>query len=99
MSSSYAEKLKEIREAEGLTQVQLSKEIDIPVGTIRNYETGFREVGLSVISKFTNHSRFKKYTTWLMNGETNEAAGQISPTLSPDGQAGTSRHRSEMKAG
>lgn len=99
MSSEYAEKLKEIREAEGLSQVQLSKEIGIPVGTIRNYETGQKDVGLLTVSKFTKHPRFKKYTTWLMNGDTNEAAGQISPSLSPDGQDSTSFRRNAKRAG
>lgn len=28
------------------------------------------------------HPQLKKYTTWLMSDETNEAAGQISPSLS-----------------
>lgn len=99
MSSHYAKKLKEIREAEGLSQVQLSAEIDVPVGSIRNYETGYRDVGLSIVSKFTSHPRFEKYTLWLMTDKTNEAAGQVSPPLSPNGLENTFSHRKVTKAG
>ncbi|HBC7417590.1 TPA: helix-turn-helix transcriptional regulator [Serratia marcescens] len=99
MSSSHAQKLREIRKAEGLTQAEFSKMLSIALSTVKNYERGGQEVGLSVVDKVANHSRFKKYTTWLMNGDTNEAAGQVSPSLSPDGSEGTSSRRKIMKAG
>lgn len=99
MSSTHAQRLREIRKAESLTQAEFSKLVGIALSTVKNYERGGQEVGLSIIDKVTNTPRLEKYTMWLMNGKTNEAAGQISPALSPDGQAGTSRHRSEMKAG
>ncbi|EJZ7018027.1 helix-turn-helix domain-containing protein [Salmonella enterica] len=101
MSNGFGEKLKAIREAEGLTQLQLSKEIDISMGSISNYESGFRDAGISIIAKFTNHPRFEKYTLWLMSeeGKTNEVAGQVSPALSPDGQDSTSSRRNAKKAG
>lgn len=100
MSTAIGEKIREIREAEGLTRKQFFELTGVPETAQKNYERGITEkIGIDTVMKITNHPRFKKYTTWLLNGETNEAAGQISPTLSPDGQAGTSRHRNEMKAG
>ncbi|MGQ8702859.1 helix-turn-helix transcriptional regulator [Serratia marcescens] len=89
MSSSHAEKLKVIRKAEGLTQVAFAEEVGLALSTVRNYETGQREVGLSIVDKVVNHPRFEKYMMWLMSDKTSEAAGQISPTLSPDGQDDT----------
>ncbi len=101
MSNDFGKKLKAIREAEGLTQSQLSKEIGISVGSVSNYESGFREAGLSIIFKFTNHPRFKKYTMWLMSedDETYSEAEQISPALSPNGQNSTSSRQKRKKAG
>ncbi|WP_075686630.1 helix-turn-helix domain-containing protein [Serratia marcescens] len=99
MSSSYAEKLKLIRKAEGMTQAAFSKELGLGLSTVKNYEVGHREAGLSIIDKVTNHPRFEKYTMWLMNGKTSEAAGQISPSLSPDGHDDTSDHQKGQKAG
>ena len=100
MSNAIGKKIREIREAEGLTRTQFFELTGILETAQKSYETGKREnIGIDTVMKITNHPRFKKYTTWLLNGETNEAAGQISPTLSPDGQAGTSRHRGEIKAG
>lgn len=101
MSSSYPEKLTQIRKAEGLTQAKLAEETGISLSAIKNYETGQKDVGLSIVTKFTNHPRFEKYTLWLMSedGKTNEAAGQISPVLSPNGQDSTSSRRNAKRAG
>ncbi|EOU0158476.1 transcriptional regulator, partial [Escherichia coli] len=43
--------------------------------------------------------RFFKYMNWLMTGKTNEAAGQISPSLSPDGPENTSSSQKPRKTG
>ncbi|AHM71670.2 helix-turn-helix domain-containing protein [Yersinia hibernica] len=99
MSSSHAEKLKLIRKAEGLTQVAFAKELGLGLSTVRNYESGQREVGLSIVDKVINHPRFEKYMMWLMSNKTSEAAGQISPALSPDGRDSTSDHQNDQKAG
>lgn len=100
MAISIGEKIRAIRDFEGLTRKQFFELTGVPETAQKSYETGRREnIGIDTVMKITSHSRFKKYTTWLLNGETNEAAGQISPPLSPDGQASTSSHRNEMKAG
>lgn len=83
MSTNYGKKLRLIRIEEGLTQMQMRDLTGISLGSIKGYETG-REVGLSIIDRIINHSRFQKYTLWLMTGETIEKAGQIAPKGAED---------------
>ncbi|EIF0101509.1 helix-turn-helix transcriptional regulator [Salmonella enterica] len=99
MSSDYEKKLKEIRVSEGLTQAEFADITGVNIGTIKNYESGNREVGLSVVDRVIKSRDFEKYTIWLMTGKTNEAAGQISPSLSPDGQEHTSPSQTSRKTG
>lgn len=99
MSSGYGEKLKEVRNAEGLTQPALAQLTGVSLGAIRNYETGQREVGLNVLDKIIKHERFKKYALWLMTDQVAPESGQISPALSPDGSHKTSGHLKHKKAG
>ncbi|TXE33501.1 helix-turn-helix transcriptional regulator [Serratia marcescens] len=99
MSSDHAKKLKLIRKAEGLTQAAFSEMLGIGLSTVKNYEGGRREVGLSIIDKVTNHPQFEKYMMWLMSNKTSEVAGQISPTLSPDGYDDTSSGQKDQRAG
>ncbi|ELS2206776.1 helix-turn-helix transcriptional regulator [Salmonella enterica] len=100
MSNTIGKKIRAIREAEGLTRTQFFELTGILETVQKSYETGKREnIGIETVMKITNHPRFKKYTTWLMNGDTDEAAGQISPALSPDGQDSTSSRRNTKKAG
>ncbi|ELE1936252.1 helix-turn-helix transcriptional regulator [Salmonella enterica] len=100
MSTSIGKKIREIRESEGLTRTQFFELTGIPETTQKEYELGRREnIGIDTVMKITNHPHFKKYTTWLMNGDTDEASGQISPSLSPDGQDSTSSRRNTKKAG
>ncbi|MBY4841006.1 helix-turn-helix domain-containing protein [Pantoea sp. NPDC088449] len=83
MSTAYGKKLRLIRIAEGLTQMQLRDLTGIGLSTIKNYETG-REVGLSIIEKMCAHPRFQKYVLWLMTGETAIRAGQVAPKGAED---------------
>ncbi|EHI7916159.1 helix-turn-helix transcriptional regulator [Salmonella enterica] len=99
MSIEISNKLKAIRESEGLSQAKFANLIGIAVGTIKQYETGVRGVGTEVLLKVTRHPRLEKYTMWLMSDKTNEAAGQISPSLSPDGQERTSPSQKFRKTG
>ncbi|WP_183130072.1 helix-turn-helix domain-containing protein [Serratia plymuthica] len=97
---SVGKKIRDLREAEGLTRLQFAELTGIPEGTQKYYETGRREsIGSDVIMKITQHPRFEKYTLWLMTGKTSEVAGQISPALSPDGQDSTSNRQSGQKVG
>lgn len=89
MSSEYEKKLRQIRIAEGLSQAAFARLTGINIGTIKNYEGGKRGVGLSVVEQILHTRDFKKYTLWLLTNETCEQAGQIAPSLSPDGQENT----------
>ncbi|ECZ8028425.1 helix-turn-helix transcriptional regulator [Salmonella enterica] len=99
MPIEISNKLKAIRESEGLSQAKFADLIGIAVGTVKQYETGIRGVGTEVLLKVTMHPQLKKYTTWLMSDETNEAAGQISPSLSPNGCDVTFRSQRPRKTG
>ncbi|EDY7933653.1 helix-turn-helix transcriptional regulator, partial [Salmonella enterica] len=68
MSSDYEKKLKEIRVSEGLTQAEFADITGVNIGTIKNYESGNREVGLSVVDRVIKSRDFEKYTIWLMTG-------------------------------
>lgn len=102
MSTDIGKKIRAIRDAEGLTREEFGEMLDIPAGSIKRYETGrIEKIGGIVLLKIANHPQFEKYTMWLMSeeGKTNEAAGQVSPALSPDGSESTSKHRKITKAG
>ncbi len=98
-SSDYGTKLRAMRIAEGMTQQQLSDLSGIGLGTIKNYETGQKMAGIKVIEQILALPNFEKYALWLMTGKSSEAAGQISPSLSPDGHDDTSDHQKGQKAG
>ncbi|ELM3527141.1 helix-turn-helix transcriptional regulator [Salmonella enterica] len=97
---SIGKKIRLIREAEGLTREQFCDLLEIPVGTLRRYETEkIGSVGGDVLVKIVSHPQFFKYMNWLMTGKTNEPAGQISPSLSPDGHVKTSHSHQYRKTG
>ena len=89
------EKLKAIRKAEGLTQAKFSEISGIALGTVKNYESGHKDPGLSIVMRVTNTPLFKKYTLWLMTGDTSPQAGQIAPALAHIGQKPTESDHSE----
>ncbi|EDU3838413.1 helix-turn-helix transcriptional regulator [Salmonella enterica] len=99
MSSELGEKLKAIRESEGLSQAKFANLTGISISTIKKYEVGILEPGGITLIKITKHPQFKKYTTWLMSDEINERAGQISPSLSPNGCDVTFRSQRPRKTG
>jgi transcriptional regulator with XRE-family HTH domain len=49
----FAEKLRRLREAAGLTQSGLAERAGLPIGSIRNYEQGQREPLWRVLFKIT----------------------------------------------
>lgn len=81
----YERKLRDIRKAEGLTQQSFSDVIGVALSTVKNYESGQKKAGLSMIDRLLQVDNFQKYTLWLMIGKTSESAGQISPALSHSG--------------
>jgi len=69
----------------GLTQQSFSDVIGVALSTVKNYESGQKRAGLSMIDRLLKVDNFQKYTLWLMTGKTSESAGQISPALSHSG--------------
>ncbi|MEX9845388.1 helix-turn-helix domain-containing protein [Providencia rettgeri] len=99
MSIDYSQKLLAIRKAEKLTQQQFADLTGISLSSIKKYETGHQPAGASTMEAVINNQQFKKYTLWLAIGETSESIGQVSPTLSPNGQDNKSLSQSERKTG
>lgn len=75
-------KIKAVRIAEGLSQPQMSQLIDIPIGSLRNYEQGRKELKADNLIKITQHERFDKYAYWLTTDKTLPESGQIAPDFS-----------------
>ncbi|RTP98364.1 XRE family transcriptional regulator [Enterobacter sp. WCHEn045836] len=99
MSRNYAEKLRLIRKAEGLTQATFAELTGISISTIKSYETGHQTARAETVEKVISTQPFEKYTLWLMTDKTAPIAGQVSPTLSPDGHDNTTSPRSTRKTG
>ncbi|HEP0386742.1 helix-turn-helix domain-containing protein [Serratia marcescens] len=100
MSSELGEKIRSIREAEGLTRDEFEQLTGVPAGNTKRYETGrIKSIGSDFLMKITQHPRFEKYTLWLMTGKEMPEAGQISPALSPDGQNSILNRQSGQKVG
>ena len=83
------ERIRHVREAEGLSQEDFAIEIGMKYQTLRKYETGrTTSIGSEQLGKITTHPRFERYTLWLMTGKTAPGAGQISPELLKDKNIG-----------
>ncbi len=77
------QKLKEVRQAERLTQGEICELAGISLPTWKGYEYGKSKAISSIeLLKVTMHPRFKKYALWLVTDETAPECGQISPVLS-----------------
>ncbi len=83
--SSLGEKIRKIREAEGINRRDLSIMLNIPYSSLNNYEAGRIQVTENIMVRITNHPLFKKYTLWLMTGDIAPSAGQIEPALTHSG--------------
>ncbi|BBG60516.1 helix-turn-helix domain-containing protein [Providencia rustigianii] len=99
MSRDYGQKLRKIRLHEGLTQKAMSDLTGITISAIKGYETQGAKVGISIIERVLEVEKFQKYMMWLMTNKTNEALGQVSPTLSPDGHEKAMSSLSGRKTG
>ncbi|HEJ9057254.1 TPA: helix-turn-helix transcriptional regulator [Serratia fonticola] len=100
MSTNIGSKIREIREAEGLSREDFSALTGVPAGNLKRYETDrIKSIGSDFLLKITQHDKFKKYTMWLMTGDIAPEIGQISPALSPDGSESISSPQKGQKAG
>ncbi|EDR5174855.1 helix-turn-helix transcriptional regulator [Salmonella enterica] len=84
-SIDYSKKLRQIREAEGLTQKQFAELTGLAVSTVRSYEGIGQTARAAIVEKVIQVDRFEKYMFWLMKNKTLPSAGQIAPALSLDG--------------
>lgn len=89
MSTSLGEKIRILREAEGLTREEFEEMTGVPAGNTKRYETGrTKSIGSDFLIKITQHVRFQKYTLWLMSDLTAPEAGQIAPEIKEDKKTG-----------
>ncbi|AYX99373.1 TPA: helix-turn-helix domain-containing protein [Klebsiella aerogenes] len=93
------QKLKALRKAEGLTQKSFCEACGLALGTVKNYEGGYKSPGIQVLMQVTNTARFQKYTLWLMTDKTAPQAGQIAPAFAHIGQEPTEPDHSEKQIG
>ncbi|EDT2969344.1 helix-turn-helix transcriptional regulator [Salmonella enterica subsp. enterica] len=84
-SIDYSKKLRQIREAEGLTQKQFAELTGLAVSTVRSYEGVGQTARAAIVEKVIQVDRFEKYMFWLMKDKTLPSAGQVAPALSLDG--------------
>lgn len=83
--SSLGEKLRLIREAEGLSRREMEEVTGVSQNNLKNYEILGRMIPGETLLLILNHPRFRKYSDWVMFNQTNAATGQIAPPLSLDG--------------
>jgi len=93
------EKVKAIRAAEKITQINFCEITGIPLSSLKNYEGGHSEPSLTNMLMITSKPRFEKYTLWLMTDKTAPEAGQISPVVAHSGQDETTSSHSGRKTG
>lgn len=83
--SELGEKLRLIREAEGLSRRAMEEVTGVSQNNLKNYEILGRMIPGETLLLILNHPRFRKYSDWVMFNQTNAATGQIAPPLSHDG--------------
>ncbi|EFA4347640.1 helix-turn-helix transcriptional regulator [Escherichia coli] len=83
--SELGEKLRLIREAEGLSRREMEEVTGVSQNNLKNYELLGRMIPGETLLLILNHPRFRKYSDWLMFNQTNAVTGQIAPALSLDG--------------
>ncbi|MFP1452111.1 helix-turn-helix domain-containing protein [Escherichia coli] len=68
--NAIGEKIRVIRESEDLTREEFCGLIDVPIGTLRRYETGrIENIGGEVLIKIVNHPRFFKVHELAYDGK------------------------------
>ena len=83
------ERIRPIREAEGMSRDEFVRETGLKFSSLVNYENGRNSsIGSEQLSKITTHPRFKKYALWLVTGDTLPESGQISPDIEKERDTG-----------
>lgn len=83
--ASIGEKIRLMREAEGLSRREMGLLTGLSPNNIKNYELLGRQIPAETLITILNIERFNKYSDWLIFDRTNPSVGQISPALSLNG--------------
>lgn len=76
------EKIKAIREAEGLTQREFADLTGISFSTVSKIDCGAKkDLKVDTLLKVASVEQFQKYSLWLLTDQANPAGGQISPAI------------------
>ncbi|OIN08163.1 helix-turn-helix domain-containing protein [Oceanisphaera psychrotolerans] len=78
-TSLVGKKIRQIREAMGLSRPKFAELLQVPPTTLKNYELGYREVGGAFLVALAQHAELHKYTLWLLSDKTIESVGQVRP--------------------
>lgn len=73
------QKIKLIREFEGIKRSDFCQAIDMKVDSLKTYEVKERNIGFDNLSKILSHPKLEKYSLWLITGRVAPEAGQIAP--------------------
>lgn len=73
------ERIRQIREHEGLSRPQFAQETGIPAKTWQNVENGLQKANEDHLQAIAQ--RWPEYAYWLMTGKTQPEAGNVSPEL------------------
>ncbi|ECK8241757.1 transcriptional regulator [Salmonella enterica subsp. enterica] len=76
----YGKKIREIKEAEQLTDREMAGLLGIDPGDLQDCEDG-RLISLAIINRLTHSERCMKYALWLMTDRILPATGQVSPGI------------------
>lgn len=80
MSNNIGKRIREIREAEGLSRDDFCSIIGLKVNTLTQIETGRTKSPASEAPQAVCVA-FPQYTLWLMTEQVNPEGGQISPEI------------------
>jgi putative transcriptional regulator len=78
-TSLVGKKIRQIREAMGLSRPKFAELLQVPPTTLKNYELGYREVGGAFLVALAQHPELHRYTLWLLSDTTIESVGQVGP--------------------
>ncbi|WP_435275686.1 helix-turn-helix domain-containing protein [Psychrobium sp. nBUS_13] len=88
-STPLGEKIRLIRNAEGLTRLEFAALTGVNAGSLKQSELGQRKtINSDFLEKITNNPTLNKYALWLMTGSVSSKAGQIAPTTSSEATEG-----------
>ncbi len=62
-------RLRQLREAMGLSRPKFAEKLGIPPTTLKNYELGYREIGGGLLLQIANHPEYQEHSIWLMTGK------------------------------